>query len=170
MANNEFGTAIDKTVAINVRSWLMPLVNKMIAKRISTALLVITSITFLVVLAFRVRAGVTADSVVVLQTAGMTCGSCSSKIAKTLESLQGVAVTEVDVNGGWVIVGYDTKSVKPEFLAEKVTASGFNSNVNRILTPDQFKQITGRNVGQDTTSTKGCCGGASGGCGGNKPS
>lgn len=142
----------------------------MTAKRISTSLLVITAITVLVALAFRVRIGATADSVAVLQTTGMTCGSCSSKITKALESLKGVAVTEVDVNGGWVIVGYDTKSVKPEVLAEKITGSGFSSNVYDVLTPEQFKQITGRNVGQNSAPSKGCCGGTSGGCGGNKPS
>ncbi len=94
----------------------------------------------------------------------MTCGSCSSKISKALESVNGVAVTEVDVEGGWVIVGYDTKSVKPENLAEKVKNTGFGSNVHVVLTPEQFKQITGRDVGQNAASSKGC----GGGCGGNK--
>lgn len=135
-------------------------------KKIPTSLLVLIAVAVLVVFAFRVRIGATADSVVVLQTAGMTCGSCSSKITKALEALKGVAATEVDVSGGWVIVGYDTTVVKPEILAEKVTGTGFNSNVHRVLTPEQFKQITGRNVGQNLASSKGGCGG----CGGNKSS
>lgn len=91
------------------------------AKTISTSFLVIAAVTVLVVFAFRVRILATADSVAVLQTTGMTCGSCSGKITKALESVKGVAVTEVDVNGGWVIVGYDTKVVKPETLAEWLT-------------------------------------------------
>ena len=140
------------------------------AKRISTSLLVVTAVTVLVVFAFRVRIAATADSIVVLKTTGITCGSCSSKITKALESLQGVAATEVDVDGGWVVVGYDTKSVKPEALAEKVSSVGFGSNVHLVLTPEQFKQITGRTVGQIAGPTKGCCGGKGGGCGGNKPS
>ncbi len=141
------------------------------AKKISTSILVITVITLLVVLAFRVRIGVTADSVAVLKTTGMTCGSCSSKITKALESLKGVAVTEVDVNGGWVIVGYDTKTVKPESLAQKVSGTGFASNVYGVLTPEEFKQITGRNVGQNAARQSGCCGGGKGGgCGANRPS
>ncbi len=138
------------------------------AKRISTSLLVITVITLLVVLAFRVRIGETADSVAVLKTTGMTCGSCSTKITKALESLKGVAVTEVDVNGGWVIVGYDTDTVKPESLAQKVSGTGFASNVYDVLTPEQFRQITGRNVGQNAARQSGCCGGKGGGCGANK--
>lgn len=134
-------------------------------KRISTLLLLITVITGLVVLAFRVRIGATADSVAVLRTAGMTCGSCSSKITKALETVKGVAVTEVDVSGGWVIVGYDTKSVKPEALAEKVNGAGFASNVDTVLTPEEFKQIVGRDLGAKVASSSGCCGGKGGGCG-----
>lgn len=119
---------------------------------------------FLTVLAFHVRIGATADSVAVLKTAGMTCGSCSSKISKALEALSGVAATEVDVAGGWVIVGYDTKTIKPEELAEKVTKTGFGSSVHVVLTPEQFKQITGTNIGEKAAPSKGCCGGKTGGC------
>lgn len=140
------------------------------AKKISTILLIIATIAILAVLALRVRIASTADSVAVLKTTGMTCGSCSSKITKALESLKGVSVTEVDVEGGWVVVGYDTKTVKPEVLAEKVTGTGFNSNVHVVLTPEKFKRITGRTIGQNAAPSKGCCGGKSGGCGGNKPS
>ncbi len=135
----------------------------MVAKNISTTFLVITVIALLVVLAFHVRIGATADSIAVLRTTGMTCGSCSSKISKALESLKGVAVTEVDIEGGWVIVGYDTKALKPEALAEKVKGAGFGSNVHVVLTPEQFKQITGRNLGQKTAKSSGC-----GGCCGAK--
>jgi copper chaperone CopZ len=133
-------------------------------KKISTLLLLVAAITVLVVFAFRVGGGVIADSVAVLQTKGMTCGSCSSKITKALETLKGVAVTEVDVNGGWVVVGYDTKSVKPDALAEKVTGAGFDSKIHVILTPEQFKQITGRDIGAKAAQLSGCCGG-NGGCG-----
>jgi copper chaperone CopZ len=99
----------------------------------------------------------------------MTCGNCSSKITKALQSLKGIAVTEVDVNGGWVIVGYDTKTVKPELLAEKVKGAGFGSTVHLVLTPEQFKQLTGRDIGAKAAPTSGCCG-KSGGCGSNKKS
>lgn len=141
------------------------------AKRISTSLLVIAAVTVLVVFAFRVRIGATADSVAVLRTTGMTCGSCSSKITKALESLKGVAVTEVDVEGGWVIVGYDTKAVKPEALAEKVSGAGFGSNVHLVLTPARFKQMTGRDIGMNAPPSRGCGGcGPKGGCGTKKQS
>ena len=140
------------------------------AKKISTSFLVIAAVTLLVFFGFRVRVGATADSVAVLQTTGMTCGSCSSRITKAIESVKGVAVIEVDVNGGWVIVGYDTKMVKPETLAERVTGTGFDTKLSQVLTTEQFRQITGRNVGQNAAPSTGCCGGKGGGCGANTPS
>ncbi len=126
---------------------------------------------FLITLAFRVNAKTNADSIAILNTTGMTCTSCSSKIITALEALKGVAVTEVDIEGGWVIVGYDTKSIKPEALAEKINGTGFASTVHRVLTPEQFKQITGRDIGNPTSLSGGCGGcGTKGGCGSNKKS
>ena len=139
-------------------------------KKISTLLLVTAVVSLLAVLAFHVKVGATADSIAVLKTTGMTCGSCSSRITKALESIKGVSVTEVDVEGGWVIVGYDTKVVKPSALAEKVSGTGFGSNIHVVLTPEQFKQITGRSIGQSSNPAKGCGGSKGGGCGGNKQS
>ncbi|HEY5975145.1 MAG TPA: heavy-metal-associated domain-containing protein [Geobacteraceae bacterium] len=134
-------------------------------KTICTTLLIFTSVTLLVVLALRVRVGATADSVAVLRTTGMTCGSCSSTISKALEREKGVAVTEVDVDGGWVIVGYDTKTITPENLALKVRDAGFGSNVYAVLTPEEFKRVTGREIGKNASAARGCCGGKGGGCG-----
>lgn len=140
----------------------------MSSKKISTSLLVLAVVTILIVLAFQVRIGATANSVAVLRTTGMTCGSCSSKITKALESVKGVAITEVDVEGGWVVVGYDTKAVNPEALAAQVKSTGFGSNVHMVLTPEQFKQVTGRDIGGKSAPKSGCCGGKGGGCGSNK--
>lgn len=127
--------------------------------------LIAVAITFLVILAFRVNAGSsTANTIAVLKTSGMTCGSCSSKISAALKPLKGVAVTEVDVNGGWVVVGYDSATVNPEQLAQKVSTSGFSSSVYRIMTPEQFRQIAGRDLGGKAGTGSGCCG-SNGGCG-----
>ena len=132
-------------------------------------MLLVAMVTLLSVLAMYVRIGAIADSVAVLKTTGMTCGSCSSRITKALETLKGVAVTEVDVEGGWVSVGYDRKTVKPESLSAKVNDAGFVSTVYRVLTPEQFKQITGRNIGRKALLSGGCGGcGTKGGCDSNK--
>ncbi|KAB0665101.1 heavy-metal-associated domain-containing protein [Oryzomonas japonica] len=131
--------------------------------RIINTVLVVTAIVFLALLAVHVRAGATADSVAVLKTAGMTCGSCADRITKTLRSTKGVATTEVDLEGGWVIVGYDTKAIKPEVLAENVKKAGFASTVQEVVTPEQYRRITGKDVGASGAGRQGCCG--SKGCG-----
>lgn len=125
---------------------------------------VVVAVTLLSLLALYVRVGATADSVAVLRTSGMTCSSCSNTITAALQKVKGVAVTEVDVEGGWVVVGYDTNTVKPELIADKVNGTGFASDVHRILTPEQFKQITGREIGKNAANATGCCGGKGGGC------
>lgn len=135
---------------------------------ISNVVILASIVTLLSILAFHVRIGATADSVAVLKTTGMTCGSCSSKISTALETLRGVAVTEVDVEGGWVVVGYDTKSVKADALAAQVSNSGFGSSVHLVLTPDEFKQLTGREIGVKAAPDSGCCGAKGGGCGSGK--
>ena len=134
--------------------------------RIINVMIIVATVTLLSVLAFYVKAGSTADAVAVLRTTGMTCGSCSSKITTLLETQKGVAGSEVDIEGGWVIVGYDTKSVNPEVLAGTINSIGFVSSVYRVLTPEQFKQITGRVIGRKG-SPVGDCGdcGPRGGCG-----
>jgi copper chaperone CopZ len=132
---------------------------------IVNGIIIAVAAVFLVTLAFHVKIGSTADTIAVLKTSGMTCGSCSSRITKALETLKGVAVTEVDVEGGWVVVGYATRAVKPEALAAAVSGAGFGSKVHQVLTPEQFKQITGRDVGNNA-STSGCGGcGTNSGCG-----
>lgn len=139
------------------------------SRKMLNVIMVVLAVGLLAYLGFRVRIASAADAVVVLKTSGMTCGSCSDRIAALLQEVKGVAATEVDVEGGWVVVGYDTKSVKPEVLAEKVNVAGFASGIHRILTPEQFKQLTGREIGKKAAANSGCCGGK-GGCGAGKQS
>lgn len=121
--------------------------------------LVLLTVLFLTVLAVRVRAGATADSVAVLKTAGMTCGSCADRISKALQGIKGVAATEVDLDGGKVIVGYDAKAVRPETLMENVKKTGFDSTVQAVVTPEQYRRLTGRDVGTGAATAPRCCGG-----------
>lgn len=140
-------------------------------KKVSTGILLLITASLLVALAFRVSIGATTDSVAVLRTTGMTCGSCASKISDALKSVPGVAITEVDVTNGWVVVGYETKVVQPEKLAEKVKEAGYNSKVYDVLTPERYKQLTGRDIGRKVALSSGCggCGSGKGsGCGSSK--
>jgi copper chaperone CopZ len=121
--------------------------------------LILAVVVILAVFAFYVRVGATADKIVVLRTSGMTCGSCISKVTKALQSERGVASTEVDLAGGWVIAGYDSKLIAPEKLAKAVAESGFASSVQSVMTPEQFKKIAGRDVGQQHAASATCgCG------------
>lgn len=127
--------------------------------KILNSCLLLVVLVILGVCAFFVRIGATADSVVVLKTSGMTCGACISKVSKALQTERGVAATEVDLAGGWVIAGYDSKQVAPERLAQKVAATGYASTVQTVLTPEQFRKLAGRDVGKQSAATGGCCGG-----------
>ena len=135
-------------------------------KAINIVLILLVA-TVLTVLALYVRTGATANSVAILKTAGMTCSSCSSKITTALQKEKGIAAIEVDVAGGWVVVGYDSHAAQPEALAKKVNATGFKSTIQTVVTPEQFKQITGRAIGQNAAKS-GCCG--TGRCGTNNRS
>lgn len=125
--------------------------------------LVLAVVVILALLGIYVRVGATADAVVVLKTSGMTCGSCITKITKALQAERGVAATEVDLERGWVIAGYDSKQVAPQELVRRVAATGFASTVETVVTPEQFKKLAGRNIGNPSAGS-GCCGAK--GCGG----
>ena len=131
--------------------------------KIINIVLVLGVTLLLVVIAFSVRIRPAADNVAVLITAGMTCGSCAGKIEKALQAKKGVASVEVDVDGGWVIVGYDSKKVKPEKIASAVSGLGYWSKVAELLSVERFRKITGRDPGAKMKSI-----GCGGGCGNRK--
>jgi copper chaperone CopZ len=133
---------------------------KMGKGKIVNIVLVLTVTLLLGVFAFSVRIKPAADNVAVLSTTGMTCGSCAGKIEKALQAKEGVASVEVDVEGGWVIVGYDSKKIKPEKIAAAVSGLGYRSKVAESLSVERFRAITGRNPGEGVTGKTGC-----GGCG-----
>jgi copper chaperone CopZ len=131
--------------------------------KVLNSALVLVVVAVLSVFAFYVRVGATADQVVVLRTTGMTCGSCVKKISEALQSQKGVAATEVDLESGLVIAGYDSKRTGPEELAKTVREAGFSSQVAEVITPQQFRSVVGRDIGGKEVAG-GCCG--SRGCGG----
>ncbi len=126
-------------------------------KKLFNSLLLLVVVVMLSVTAFHVRIGSTADAVVVLKTTGMTCGGCVAKVTDALQSEKGVASAEVDLARGCVIAGYDSKQVAPEKLARRVAAAGFGSTVQEVLTPEQFKKNSGRDICNQMTGP-GCCG------------
>lgn len=126
-------------------------------KWIFNSTLVLAALALLVFLAFQVRWTPVADKVAVLRTMGMTCGSCAGKVEKGLTLLPGIAGVEVDVNGGWVLVGYDSKSAEPERFVDAVGKSGFQSWLIEQMSVTEFRKVAGRDFGSKSTRG-GCCG------------
>ena len=104
----------------------------------------------------RPDSGATGDSVAVLKSQGVTCGSCAARIEKALKEKAGVASVEVDLDAGRVLVAYDSKATKPETLAETVTGLGYGSSVLQVLSTEQYKALTGGNIPQQTAKAGGC--------------
>jgi copper chaperone CopZ len=125
--------------------------------------MVVGALILLGLLALHVRVGAPVTSVVVLKTPGMTCRSCSGTITDALQSVNGVAVIEADVDERLVTVGYDARAVSPETLVETVVTAGFDSDIEQVVAPERYKQITGRDIEKTAVSTAGCCG--TSGCG-----
>ena len=126
-------------------------------KTINTILIIFVS-SMLVTLAFFVRLGATADKVAVLQTAGMMCGGCAADIEKALQAKEGVASMEVDIRSGRVIVGFDSKKIKPDEIAATIADLGYRNNISKVLSKEEFRAKTGREPGIKTM-TIGCAGG-----------
>lgn len=119
--------------------------------------LVLAVLVILAVFAAFVRVGATADSVVVMRTSGMACGSCMADVMKTLQKEKGVAATEGDLGRGLVMAGFDSKQVSAEKLARKVTEAGYASRVQAVLTPEAYRKAAGHPVGHGAGG-QGCCG------------
>ena len=127
-------------------------------RKIINTFLIVSAGAVLVALAFIVRVRATADTVAVLKTSGITCGSCVPGIEKALQLKKGVTSVEVDVDSGWVVVGYDSRKIKPKSIASTLSASGYPSGVAEVLGIERYKQITGQDIGVKSGSI-GCGGG-----------
>lgn len=137
----------------------------MASRRWINGTLILVACLVVSVFAFSVRIEASPDAVAVLQTHGMTCGSCAARIEKALKMQGGVASVQVDVDAGRVVIGYDSKRVRPETIAERVTGTGYGSSLLQVLTPEQYKAMTGRNIAVSKAGS-----GCGGGCCGAKPS
>lgn len=114
---------------------------------------ILIALSVLVVLgsfAFAINAVPKPDSVVVLKTLNMTCGSCAKTIEKTLLGKPGVGEVSVDVAAAQVVVIYDARITNPETLAAAVTAAGYQSGIVQSLSLERFREITGRSGSEKT--------------------
>ncbi|ACM20903.1 heavy metal transport/detoxification domain protein [Geotalea daltonii FRC-32] len=134
-------------------------------KRIINIALVLAVVALMVFLAFHVKIKRPVQEVAVLKTIGMTCGSCAGKIEKALMRLPGTAGVEVDVEGGWVLVGYQSTSAKPDTFAAAVNNEGFRSWLMEKMPIAEFKKVAGRDFGSKAVKSSYC---GNGGCGSNR--
>lgn len=129
-------------------------------RNIINTVMILSVASLLLFLAFRVKIPPVADTVAVFSTKGMTCASCTEKVSRALAGWKGIAATEVDQTGGVVFVGYERKSTGPEEIAARISAAGFDSTTRAVMTPEQFRQASGREFGRGgkRASGCGCCG------------
>ncbi|WP_298272376.1 heavy-metal-associated domain-containing protein [Geobacter sp.] len=123
------------------------------------ATLVIAACLVVGIFAFSVRLEASPDAVAVLRTQGMTCGSCAARIENALKAQEGIASVQVNVDAGRVVVGFDSKRIRPETIAERVTGTGYGTSILQVVTPEQYKTMTGQSL---VVSRPG--GGCGGGC------
>jgi len=123
--------------------------------RVVNTVSLLTVIALLVTGAMFVRIRPTADSVAVLSATGISCGGCGSAIERALQAKKGVAAVEVDVNGGRVIVGFDSKMIGPAGISSTVASLGYRNSVADCRSAEQFRKLTGRDPGKGWQS-KGC--------------
>ena len=56
---------------------------------------------------------------------GMTCGSCSEKVAKTLNATEGVLLSAVDYQSGRVEIAFDSKKTNLSKLESALVDTGY---------------------------------------------
>ncbi|MGH7464255.1 MAG: heavy-metal-associated domain-containing protein [Longimicrobiales bacterium] len=62
-----------------------------------------------------------------LKVSGMTCQHCVRSVAQALESQEGVARADVDLQAGRARVDYDESRVTPAALANAVADEGYEA-------------------------------------------
>ncbi len=111
--------------------------------RLINVMLVVVALGLVSVGAFSLRSEAAADRVTVLKTAGMTCGSCAHRVTQALEHEPGVASVAVDLEGGRVVVGYDSRRTGADAIAACVTRSGYDSSIRQVISAVDYRRLTG---------------------------
>ncbi len=101
--------------------------------------LIILVIVALSALAFLIRVGVKGDTVAVLDISGMTCGSCVAKVNNAIQTKQGIASVDVDIDSGRAVVGYAADKIKPAAITAAVTGLGFTCRLVEVSNLAEFK-------------------------------
>ena len=79
-----------------------------------------------------------------LKVTGMTCGGCTSTVARTLKSMPGVDDVNVSLSAGEATVQYDEQVTSPDQMKSAVEGAGYG--------------VDGANSASRRQSKGGCCG------------
>ena len=60
-----------------------------------------------------------------IQVSGMTCGSCTDKVARALKSIPGVADVTVSLAASEAVVNYDERQTSADQLKSAVKTAGY---------------------------------------------
>lgn len=125
--------------------------------RLLTGMIVFAVLSMVAYISFHVTIVTAANSVAILKTDGMTCLSCSEKIRAALKRVKGVAACEVNMEDGRLVVGFDNQAISADELATRISSIGFKSCVEQQLTPEQYQQLTGRELDGAAGGSCKCC-------------
>ena len=79
----------------------------------------------------------------VMKVTGMTCGGCTSKVARALRAIAGVGEVDVSLSSNQATVQYDEKTTSPAQLRSAVTSAGYDTHES--------------NMAASKPAKKGCC-------------
>lgn len=78
----------------------------------------------------------------VISLPSIVCGSCVTRIEKTLKHIDGVIDYKVDLDGKTATVTYDTEKTNVAALEKAITAAGYDAN-DKIADEKAYDRLPG---------------------------
>ncbi|MHB8811145.1 MAG: heavy-metal-associated domain-containing protein [Desulfobulbaceae bacterium] len=128
-------------------------------RKLENMILALTVFLVLEIFAFAIHVRPTADQVAVVKATGINFGVIAD-IEESLYAKQGVVTVEVNPDEGWVIVGYDSKSVQLTEIASIIAKTGYEITFVETFGVEKFRAING--MSPETNASSVGCGGACG--------
>ncbi|MBR2426498.1 MAG: heavy-metal-associated domain-containing protein [Lentisphaeria bacterium] len=75
---------------------------------------------------------------------GMRCAGCSAHIEKDVKALNGIALVEINLSTGEMIVEYDENAVTKEDIAATVVKAGFKVSIDGEKKKNLLSRLFGK--------------------------